>query len=294
MCGDGDALQPDVILPWHVRLELLTVARYARAHPDVQLYVDCHEDFNNSARGWASWQLLHASFYRPFCSARSTWCGVLCITVESIQFATDFYRVPCSQVDLFPLAGHIHDDADYHARRHGIRQAHGVAEAESRHRNRAKITANKLLPDALRAFVGTPSEHLRFWIVGTIVDDAESCEALIASDPRSVSWAGSPLKSWKMCFAPQTCSCSPGTNSNDPDQHVLPLRPGRVGCPQPPSPFREQRLPHQLADLAVRRSACAGQRTPAGRGDEAAVPGLRAPEPRLHRARRRLAPPASH
>ena len=181
-----DALQPDVIL-FHgmCAWELLTVARYARAHPSVQLYVDCHEDFNNSARGWVSRQLLHASFYRPILlSALDVVRRVLCITVESIQFATDFYRVPRSQVELFPLAGHIHDDADYHARRHRIRQAHGVAEAEVVIVQSGKITANKLLPDALRAFVGTPSEHLRFWIVGTIVDDAESCEALIASDPR--------------------------------------------------------------------------------------------------------------
>ena len=179
-------LQPDVIL-FHgmCAWELLTVARYVRQHPGVTLYVDCHEDFNNSARGWLSRQVLHGSFYRPILrSALDVIRQVLCITVESIQFATQFYGVPQAQVELFPLAGHIHDDADYESRRDATRRAHGVTADEVVIVQSGKITANKLLPDALRAFIATPSTRLRLWIVGQIVDDAEECEALIASDPR--------------------------------------------------------------------------------------------------------------
>ncbi|MFN3860915.1 MAG: glycosyltransferase family 4 protein [Roseateles sp.] len=179
-------LQPDVIL-FHgmCAWELLTVASYVREHPEVTLYVDCHEDFNNSARGWLSRHLLHGAFYRPILrSALDVVKEVLCITVESIQFAEQFYGVPSRQIALFPLAGHIHDDADYESRRLRLRQAHGVAPDDVVIVQSGKITANKLLPDALRAFVATPSPRLRFWIVGQIVDGADECQALIAADSR--------------------------------------------------------------------------------------------------------------
>lgn len=181
-----EELQPDAIL-FHgmCAWELLTVAQYVREHPHVTLYVDCHEDFNNSARGWVSKQLLHGAFYRPILrSALDVVKEVLCITVESMQFAGQFYGVPQDKVVLFPLGGHLHSDGDYAERRQRIRELHGAARHDVVIVQSGKITANKLLPNALRAFIATPSPHLKFWIVGQIVDEAEECRALIASDPR--------------------------------------------------------------------------------------------------------------
>lgn len=181
-----DALSPDVIL-FHglCAWELLTVAQYVREHPQVRLFADCHEDFNNSARGWISKYLLHGAFYRPILrSALDVVKEVLCITVESIQFSEQFYKVPKDKIVLFPLAGHIHGDEDYEARRQRVRELHGAGPGDVVIVQSGKITANKLLPRALRAFIGTPAEHLKFWIVGQVVDDQKECQALIDSDPR--------------------------------------------------------------------------------------------------------------
>lgn len=181
-----DDLQPDVIL-FHgmCAWELTTVARYARDNPHVRLFVDCHEDFNNSARGWASRHLLHGAFYRPILrSSLDVVKEVLCITVESIQFARDFYGVPQKQIVLYPLAGHIHDDADYERHRQDTRRRHGAEPGDVVIVQSGKITAGKLLPSALRAFIASPSPRLKFWIVGQIVDEQEECKALIDSDPR--------------------------------------------------------------------------------------------------------------
>lgn len=44
--------------------ELLTAAKYAKAHPEVGLIVDGHEDFSNSARTFVSRNILHRGYYR--------------------------------------------------------------------------------------------------------------------------------------------------------------------------------------------------------------------------------------
>lgn len=181
-----DQLQPDVIL-FHglCAWELRTVAQYVREHPQVRLFVDCHEDFNNSAMNWPSRHLLHLAFYRPIVrSALDVIEEILCVTVESIQFARDFYGLPADKIVLYPLAGHVHDDADYEQRRENTRRQYQADPADVIIVQSGKITTKKLLPQALRAFIATPAPHLKFWIVGQIVDHVEECEALIASDDR--------------------------------------------------------------------------------------------------------------
>lgn len=181
-----EELQPDAIL-FHgmCAWELRTVAQYTREHPGVRLYVDCHEDFNNSALNWISKHLLHEAFYRAILlGALDVVKKVLCVTVESIAFARDFYRVPPDRVSLFPLGGHVDEDATYTNRRAAARLRFAAAPEDVVIVQSGKITASKLLPQALRSFIGTPSPRLKFWIVGQIVDDEAECMELIASDPR--------------------------------------------------------------------------------------------------------------
>jgi 1,2-diacylglycerol 3-alpha-glucosyltransferase len=179
-------LQPDIIV-FHglCAWELRTVARYVADHPGVRLFADCHEDFYNSASTFVSRHLLHKGLYRPVLrSALRHIEEVLCVTVESLQFATGFYGVPEHQARLFPLGGHVHSDADYAQRRQRLRTAHGLSNLDTVIVQSGKITASKFLPQALAAFSQTQEKHLRFWIVGQILDHKEACEAMIQADRR--------------------------------------------------------------------------------------------------------------
>lgn len=186
-----DAIKPDAIL-FHglCAWELRTVAKYVKDNPLVKLYADCHEDFNNSARDFASEHLLHRGFYRSVLqSALPQIREVLCVTVESIEFARDVYGVPADKLHLYPLAGHIHSDTTYNEYRTTTRTLAGATDSDTIIVQSGKITASKLLPQALKSFIQTPGEHLKFWVVGQIVDQAEECNELIASDQR-ISYMG--------------------------------------------------------------------------------------------------------
>ena len=182
-----DSLQPDVIF-FHglCSWELNTAALYKRRHPTTRLYADCHEDFNNSARTWASKWLLHYVYYRnilKYCLPQID--KVLCVTVESIAFARDFYGVNESLLELYPLGGKVFVDDEYAAIRESTRATNGWDESMTVFVQSGKIDRAKRLADSLRAFISLPGAHLRFVIAGQIMLDVEDeVRPLITADVR--------------------------------------------------------------------------------------------------------------
>lgn len=180
------SIKPDLIF-FHglCAWELLTAAKYVAENPATRLVVDCHEDFNNSARGFFSKNILHRCFYRPILqNALKNIDEVLCVTVESLDFAVNFYGVPKPKAKLFPLGGRVPDDEEYQDQRYKFRHSLGISATEIVIVQSGKITSSKLLPKALRAFVATKAPELRFLIAGQIIDHQAECQSLIDSDDR--------------------------------------------------------------------------------------------------------------
>ncbi len=182
-----EKLAPDVIL-FHglCSWELLTVARYKRQHPATLLYADCHEDFNNSARTWSSKWLLHFAYYRSVLKRCLPWIDkVLCVTVESISFARDFYGVDPALLELYPLGGEVMDDETYKAKRIAMRRQLRVDDSSIVFVQSGKLDVSKQLPQALRAFASVVDSRLRYVIAGQMTPDvlAEG-QPLIDADAR--------------------------------------------------------------------------------------------------------------
>lgn len=182
-----NSLQPDVIL-FHglCGWEICTAAQYKRQHPSIRLYADCHEDFNNSARTWASKWLLHYAYYRTILR----WCltyidKILCVTVESIAFARDFYGVDESALELYPLGGYVYEDDEYAMVRALERARLKVSDQETLFVQTGKLDATKQLPDALRAFSTVNNESLHYVIAGQMTPEVQStAQPLIDTDSR--------------------------------------------------------------------------------------------------------------
>jgi 1,2-diacylglycerol 3-alpha-glucosyltransferase len=184
--------KPDVIL-FHgaCALDLLVIAKFVRQHPEVSWYVDCHEDFNNSARNVVSKWLLHGLIYRPALRhVLPKVRKVLCITPESIVFMLQFYGLQSEQVELFPLGGDVYEDVAYNNVRTAERYSRGIADNTCLFVQSGKMDAAKKLTCTLRAFRQIPGDHVRLVLAGNLMPDVESeVLALIAADPR-VSFIG--------------------------------------------------------------------------------------------------------
>ena len=182
-------LQPEVIL-FHglASWDLLTVAEYVKRNPKVRLFADCHEDFNNSARSWASRELLHKRFYKPiFRRCLDQISEVLCVTVESLDFAIDFYGSDRAKTRLYPLGGLIEPAAVNARRRAEFRSRLGFTDTDLVITQTGKLDRTKRLDLALRAFRANPSPRLKFVIAGRMTDEVKAeCLPLIEGDARII------------------------------------------------------------------------------------------------------------
>ena len=181
-----EGFAPDVIM-FHglCGWELRTAARYKYQHPNVKLYVDSHEDANNSAVSTLS-KLLHNFYYRPIIrAALPNIDKVLCISQETLDFCRRQYGIDDASMEFFPLGGRIADDSSYTKIRSETRRALGVDLGQIVFIQSGKFDAKKKLVQSLRAFSRSQSEDFRFLIVGQLHDSiADEARDLIARDPR--------------------------------------------------------------------------------------------------------------
>lgn len=184
-----ESVQPDRIL-FHglTGWDLLVAAAYVVRSPSVKLFADCHEDFNNSARSWASRELLHKRFYKPiFRRCIDQISEVLCVTVESLDFAIDFYGSDRAKTRMYPLGGVIEPAAVNARRRADFRSRLGFTDADLVITQTGKLDRTKRLDLALRAFRANPLPRLKFVIAGRMTDEVRAeCLPLIEADPRIV------------------------------------------------------------------------------------------------------------
>lgn len=210
------AFGPDVIL-FHCACgwELNAVGRYVREHPQVVFYVDSHEDFINSARGFVSKWLLHWSYYRPILRRNLRYVTkVLPVALSALEFMRDFYGVPAEMLELYPLGGFVPDDAEYAVLREKGRAELGVSGDQILIVQSGKIDATKKLVEALEAFTAVADPALRFVIPGLIQPDVEArVNALVAADPRIRLLGWKSPDELRKILAAADVYCQPGTQS---------------------------------------------------------------------------------
>jgi 1,2-diacylglycerol 3-alpha-glucosyltransferase len=208
--------QPDVIL-FHglCGWELHAAARYKRENPSVRLYVDSHEDENNSARTLLSKYLLHRLYYRwVIRRCVATFDKILCVSLDTIEFVKKSYGIPTDRLEFYPLGGYVFEDDEYFRRRSGARAEYGIADNQVLLVQTGKMGRRKKVLESLDAFTKTEGAHLRFTLAG-ILDEEVRDEAMkrIGADARIsfVGWKTSEQLKDLLCAA--DAYIQPGTQS---------------------------------------------------------------------------------
>lgn len=181
-----DNFTPDTILfhglsSW----SLITAAKYC-ATKRMPLFVDTHTDLNNSARSWLSFWLLHSLFYRAIIArCLPTIRMVLCVSVDSMDFARDVYRIPDSHLEFFPLGGAIPSEAEKKHFRTNIFQEHGLSPQTILMVQSGKFNSKKRIVNTLESFSRVEDPDIRLLLAGEL-DESIRLEALslVSADPR--------------------------------------------------------------------------------------------------------------
>jgi hypothetical protein len=202
-----DKFNPDVIL-FHgtCAWELLTFCLYKQNNPSVKLYLDSHEDFNNSARCFMSKNILYRLFYAPIIRRSLPYIEkILCVSIESLDFMHKFIGCPVNKLEYFPLGGHIYNDMDYFRNRSFIRKKLGIPTDSLVLLQSGKFDAKKKLIDSLIAFQSIQcSKHIYFLVAGSLHESIRAqVEELIVKDSRIrfLGWMNSDDLMQTLCAA---------------------------------------------------------------------------------------------
>lgn len=189
-----EAEHPDILFVHSCQfLDLITLARYAKRHSGVRLYVDNHVDESNGVHGWVSRNLLHKGLWR-FCIHRiapyvTRFYGTLPTRVELLQ---KLYGLPASRCALLILGADdemVQRAAPPQVRRR-IREKYGIKEEDFLLVSGGKIDGYKtqtlLLMEAVRKL---PNEKLRLIVFGSISEDLKE-KAFSFIDGKKIQYIG--------------------------------------------------------------------------------------------------------
>ena len=167
--------------------EILTASKYAARHPHVRLFIDSHEDANNSARSFVSREFLHRRYYGPLLRRALPVDGsVFCISLETMDFVHQTYGIARERLEFFPLGGRPLPDHEYEERRAEKRAALGLSDSQIMFFQSGKFDRLKRLRAALLAFAATPDPDFRLFLSGVVMQDenADEIHRLVAQDER--------------------------------------------------------------------------------------------------------------
>lgn len=179
--------KPDIIM-FHgmCGFELLTVSNYIKSYPNVKLFVDSHEDFNNSARNFISLNSLYRMFYTPIINiAKKNVSKFFYPTFESNVFCKKVYKLKDSELEHFPLGGTVFSDDEYDSIRSQKRKAFGFLESDTVFFQSGKFDKKKKLLESISSFSKVQDDNFRFIVAGSLDKEIEpDFKKLLAKDSR--------------------------------------------------------------------------------------------------------------
>lgn len=177
---------PDIIL-FHgaAAYALNDVGRYIKKNPLTKLFVDSHEDFNNSARGFVSKYILHLLFYKKILLNNLKYIDkILYITKETHNYLKELYDVPEEKLGFFPLGGIIPEEELRNNTRNKIRKKLNVSENDFLCIHSGKFDKLKRTEDILKGFSECKSKKNKLIIVGVINETFEATLKEFLKDDR--------------------------------------------------------------------------------------------------------------
>ncbi|BCZ49020.1 hypothetical protein psyc5s11_50870 [Clostridium gelidum] len=178
---------PDIIFHHGLQsYELLTIVKYKKKHTDIKIFLDSHEDFNNSATNFLSKYILHKMYYKYIIRRVLPYIDkVFCVAYESFDFLRQLYGVPDNLMEFYPLGGIILDESIREEKRIKIRKKLMLKNANILMVHSGKMDKLKRTDEIIKAFMQVKSDKFRLLLIGTMQDDVKKdIFPLIESDNR--------------------------------------------------------------------------------------------------------------
>lgn len=198
--------KPDIILFHGVAgWEMLTVAKYKKLNPFIKLYIDSHEDFNNSGTNFISYFFQYVIFNRLIVSSVKKYVNkFLFLTIESKEFLMKAYCLKNEEMEFYPLGGNILPDTEYIEKRENSRKKINVNFDNIVFLQTGKFDYQKKLIETVKLFSLTKNNNYKYVIAGMLPEEMnKELSELIKLDSRIqyLGWVNSEELEILLCAA---------------------------------------------------------------------------------------------
>lgn len=179
--------KPDIILFHGVAgWEMLTVAKYKKQNLSTKLYIDSHEDFNNSGTNIVSYVGQYLLFNRFIVDKIKKYVDkFLYVTEDSRLFLFKAYGLKNDVMEFYPLGGHVLNDADYFRLREDTRKSLMIPSESVLFLQIGKFDHLKKPIETVKSFSLTTRNDFKYIIAGNMDNDMhKELMKLIALDQR--------------------------------------------------------------------------------------------------------------
>jgi 1,2-diacylglycerol 3-alpha-glucosyltransferase len=178
--------KPNVIFIHNVQfLDIVKIASYANQNPAVQIFIDNHADFSNSARNWLARHILYGILWRS-CARKiepytDKFYGVL---PSRVDFIKNVYKIPAEKVELLVMGADDELVEQVKDRENKVRLDYGIEEDDFLIVTGGKIdlfkTQTLLLMEAVK---NIKKKNVKLIVFGSVVPElqeklTELCDGL--------------------------------------------------------------------------------------------------------------------
>ena len=209
-------IQPDTIL-FHgmCGYEIMTAAEYCKKHENCLLFMDCHEDYSDSARTFLSktfYKVIHGHFINK---AMPEVDKVLYIGADMRNWMNDLYSIPADKQEFLAPGGTIYTAQQQKDARIDIIKKYALPQDAIIMAHSGKLAAPKRTVELLQAFKKVKDPRLALFIFGSIPEDMEAAiRPLMESDSRVHFMGWKVNKEIEEFLAGVDLYCQPGSQSS--------------------------------------------------------------------------------
>ena len=192
-----EAENPDIMFIHSCQfLDMSTVVKYLKKHPDTRVFVDNHADFNNSATNFLSKNILHKIIWKHCARIIEPYAEKFYGVVPArVDFLKEAYGLPAEKCELLVMGAD--DDEVQRALRPGVRidrrAEYGVSDDDFVIVTGGKIDHNKpQVITLMKAVNEIRDDKLKLFVFGSVTDELrQSFNSQLSGRVKYIGWRSS-------------------------------------------------------------------------------------------------------
>jgi glycosyltransferase involved in cell wall biosynthesis len=184
-----DKFRPNIILSHGLAFnDIKTVVKYKKKNPEVKLYLDSHEESQNSALNFISNNFLHKFLYRSYLKNVYNYVEkIFYLSPDCKRFVMEKYKVPAEKLEYWPLGGEIIKLSVKEKNKEEIVKQLNIGHNKIIFTHSGKFDKPKRTEELLRVFSQVKDDRFIMIVAGIFLEDVKlNVQKIIDMDSRII------------------------------------------------------------------------------------------------------------